>query len=98
MPGVRSLRPLRPVAGAATLALLGMVLTGCSGSAAAASCTPLASAGGASQSGTASGAFAKAPTVAFPTPLDVKTTEVSPVIQGSGAPIQPQQQIVADIT
>jgi peptidylprolyl isomerase len=28
----------------------------------------------------------------------VKTTEISPLIQGSGAPIQPQQEIIADIT
>lgn len=88
---------LRLVAGAAVAALAVVSLTACSAGAGG-GCTPLATAGSASESISVEGAFGAAPTVDFGKPMHVATTQVSTVIQGSGAPISAAQQVVADVT
>lgn len=92
-------RTSRFLAGSAVVALSTAVLTGCAGGPGATSdCTPQASAGLASASVTATGAFGSAPTVTFDTPVRVSSTQVSTLIPGRGAPISAAQEVVADVT
>lgn len=88
---------IRLAAAAATVLLAAGLLTGCSGGAGQ-GCTPRATSGQASQSVRVSGEFGARPTVTFPRPLHVSDTQVSPVIQGTGAPIRPAQQVAVDIS
>lgn len=92
-------RTSRFLAGCAVIAVCTAVLTGCAGSPGSSSgCTPEATAGQASMSVKATGAFGSAPTVTFDTPIRVSSTEVSTVIPGHGAPITAAQEVVADVT
>lgn len=88
---------LRLTTAAVATVLTAVALTGCSAGAGG-GCTPEASAGTGSESVRVSGSFGTAPTVSFAKPLHVQDTQVSTVIAGSGAPIQPAQQVVADVT
>ncbi|MDO4042959.1 FKBP-type peptidyl-prolyl cis-trans isomerase [Clavibacter michiganensis] len=87
---------------AALTVCAGLVLTlaACSpsgsSSGAAAGCTPLAQAGTSSSTVTATGDAGSAPaSVAFPTPLKPAGVEVSTLVEGDGAPVQPNQGITA---
>jgi peptidylprolyl isomerase len=87
------------LAGALTaVALAAAGLTGCAAGAGAGGCTPQASSGQASQSVTASGAVGAKPTVHFATPQHVSRTEVTTLHPGTGAVIEPAQEIVAEFT
>lgn len=89
-------RPLVPrLAGALiAVALTAAGLTGCS--AAGGGCTPEASSGQASQAVSASGTTK--PAVRFATPQHASRTQVSTLRAGTGDPIVPTQEIVADFT
>lgn len=92
-------RTARLLAGTAVVALAVAALTGCSGGAGSvAACSPKVAAGSASDSVRATGGFGKEPTVTMDTPVKVSTVEATSLIQGHGAPITAQQEIVADVT
>ncbi|OUE27682.1 FKBP-type peptidyl-prolyl cis-trans isomerase [Clavibacter michiganensis] len=87
---------------AALTVCAGLVLTlaACSpsgsGSGAAADCTPLAQPGTSSSTVTATGEVGSAPaSVEFPTPLKPSGIEVSTLVEGDGARVQPHQGITA---
>lgn len=89
--------PLRPAASAAAVLLTAAALTGCSAGGPA-GCAPEAASGDAVSGVAVSGAFGARPQVSFPRPLHVQDTQAATVIAGSGAPIRPAQQVVADLT
>jgi peptidylprolyl isomerase len=85
----------RLAGGLIAVALTAAGLTGCS--AAGGGCTPEASSGQAAQAVSASGA--KKPVVRFATPQHAgSSTEVSTLRPGTGDPIVPSQEIVAELT
>ncbi|QWT23243.1 FKBP-type peptidyl-prolyl cis-trans isomerase [Subtercola sp. PAMC28395] len=77
-----------------------VAVAGCSSSgSSAASCTPLASAGSASNLVTATGEFDKAPTVTFGTPLEAGAeTQRTILTQGTGAVLQSDGVVSGDYT
>ncbi|MFD1722596.1 FKBP-type peptidyl-prolyl cis-trans isomerase [Amnibacterium endophyticum] len=89
--------PSRLVASAAAVLMTAVALTGCSAGSDD-GCRPLAASGPASDSVTVQGAFGAKPTVSFPSPMHVDRTQVTTNIAGRGEPIDPQQQVVADVT
>ena len=84
----------RLAGGLISVALTAAGLTACS--AAGGGCRPEASSGEASQAVSASGA--PTPTVRFPTPQHVRSTQVTTLRPGTGDPIQGSQEVVADFT
>ncbi|MDH2444640.1 FKBP-type peptidyl-prolyl cis-trans isomerase [Amnibacterium sp. CER49] len=89
---------LRLAASLATAVVLATGLAGCAAGAGASGCTPQATSGSGSDSVIASGPFGTAPAVRFATPLDVSTTQVTTLRPGSGAPVVPNQELLADVT
>ena len=85
----------RLAAGVVVAGLTAAALTGCSTAASGSGCV---ASGTASDSVTASGAFGSAPTIEFPTPLHVNSTQVSQLIGGTGDPLTAEQPITADLT
>jgi hypothetical protein len=83
----------------AAIALLG-ALTACSNGTGSsiAGCDPAVSSGTASADVTATGKLGSAPKVEFPTPLFAKTSQVSTLIAGKGAPITAGQPVILDVT
>lgn len=90
--------PFRLLAGAATVVLAVVGLTGCAPRGSVDGCIPQASEGGASAAVAVSGRFGAKPVVNFTTPLHTPRTEVSTVRPGRGTPIGSAQQVVADVT
>lgn len=78
-------------------ALVAGVLAGCT-PAADGGCAPVYDSGDASSLVTASGKVGSTPTVEFPTPLIVKSSQVSTLVEGSGAPIATGSQVDYDVS
>jgi hypothetical protein len=84
-------RRLPVLVGAA--ALVAATLAGCTASSPFGGCDPIIGGGDSSSIVTASGSAGAAPSVDFPTPLVVKTPEVSVIEAGDGAQIADGQQV-----
>lgn len=82
----------------ASAGLLVAVLTGCSAPGDAADCEAPVTEGAASKLVSVSGDFGSAPTVDFPTPVKTDTTQVSEIIAGEGAVLQPDQSALVDLS
>ena len=84
---------------AAFIATFGMLaaLTGCSAGPAG-NCDPSVPSGDASSIVTATGDFAEAPTVEFPTPLVTKKLQRSELLPGDGAPLTNGESALVDLT
>lgn len=85
---------------AALIATVGLLaaLSACSPSSAQADCTDGFASGDASAAVEATGDFGAKPDVTIPTPLNAKTSQVSTIIAGSGAPIEKGQLLTLDYT
>jgi len=88
----------RLAGGLSAVALAVAGLTGCAAGAGRDGCTPPASSGEASQSVIVTGAAGAKPTVRFKTPQHAPSTQVTTLREGTGAPIVPSQEIVAEFT
>jgi peptidylprolyl isomerase len=84
----------RLTGGLIAVALTAAGLTGCS--TAGGGCAGAAASGPASDAIRVTGPAGAAPTVRFPTPSHVVATQATVIRQGTGEPIQPAQQIVAN--
>jgi hypothetical protein len=83
----------------AAIALLGSLTACASGTGSSiAGCNPVVTPGTASAVVKAPGKLGSAPKVNFPTPLYTKTTEVSTIIAGKGAPITAGQPVIFNVT
>ena len=91
-------RLARSIGALVTAAILAGGLAACSTGGASSSCDPAATAGDASETVTAAEQFGTQPTVSFATPLRPATTQVSTLIEGTGAPIVEGQYVSTFLT